>query len=70
MPKAEKVILTKVGLGLGLDYRHFFNNSIYWGTSMTIGRFFTDTGLQLFGTQEYSNKPWFDVEFLKIGIAI
>jgi hypothetical protein len=65
----EKITLHKFGAGFGIGYRYFSRSGLYWGTSLTVGRYFTDTGKQIQGVDLLNGKGYIDVELLKFGIA-
>ncbi len=65
----EKITLHKFGVGFGIGYRNFSRNRIYWGTSLTVGRYFTGTDKVLADDDIFGGKSYLDIEFLKFGIA-
>ncbi|MCF6235377.1 MAG: hypothetical protein L3J70_03195 [Gammaproteobacteria bacterium] len=60
---------TKLGVGVGIGYRIFSSKRLYWGTSLSIGKYITgdkyDFELGEFDDGEYI----FDMELLKFGWA-
>ncbi len=65
----EKLTLHKFGAGFGIGYRYFSRSGLYWGTSLTVGRYFTDTDKQIQGVDWLDGKGYVDAELLKFGIA-
>jgi hypothetical protein len=65
----EKITLHKLGAGFGIGYRYFSRSGLYWGTSLTVGRYFTGTDKQIQGFDLLNGKGYIDVELLKFGIA-
>ncbi|MGH7599972.1 MAG: hypothetical protein ACREOI_26760 [bacterium] len=65
----EKITLHKLGAGFGIGYRYFSRSGIYWGTSLTVGRYFTGTDKQIQRIDLLNGKGYIDVELLKFGIA-
>jgi hypothetical protein len=65
----EKITLHKLGAGFGIGYRYFSRSGLYWGTSLTVGRYFTGTDKQIQGVDLLNGKGYVDVELLKFGIA-
>ena len=65
----EQTSVHKVGAGFGIGYRYFSRSGLYWGTSLTVGRFFTGTDKQIAGADMFNGKGYIDVELLKFGIA-
>jgi hypothetical protein len=65
----DKITLHKFGVGFGIGYRYFSRSGLYWGTSLTVGRYFTDTEKQVQGVDLLNGKGYIDVELLKFGIA-
>lgn len=60
----------KFGLGLGIGYRVFSKYGIYWGTSLSIGKYYTDEN-NMFANNMFfeDSKSIIDIEFLKLGYA-
>ncbi len=60
----------KLGLMFGIGYRFFTKSGFYWGTSLSVGRYFTDTDKK-FESHSFwiSEKTLWDMELLKIGYA-
>jgi hypothetical protein len=65
----DKITLHKFGAGFGIGYRYFSRSGLYWGTCLTVGRYFTDTDKQIQGVDLLNGKGYIDVELLKFGIA-
>lgn len=65
----DKITLHKFGTGFGIGYRYFSRSGLYWGTSLTVGRYFTGTDKQIQGIDLLNGKGYIDVELLKFGIA-
>ncbi|MCI0696630.1 hypothetical protein L0337_32090 [candidate division KSB1 bacterium] len=65
----DKITLHKFGAGFGIGYRYFSRSGLYWGTSLTVGRYFTGTDKQIQGIDLLNGKGYIDVELLKFGIA-
>jgi hypothetical protein len=71
-PEEEKT-LDRGGVGFGIGYRIFSRMGLYWGTSLSLGRYIVGGKVE---DNELPNVPslWFkdvifDVELLKIGFA-
>jgi hypothetical protein len=65
----EEVTLHKFGVGFGIGYRYFSRSGFYWGTSLTVGRYFTDTDDLANDTEALNGKAYIDMELLKFGFA-
>ncbi len=52
----EKITLHKFGVGFGIGYRYFSRSGLYWGTSLTVGRYFTGTDKQIEGIDLLNGK--------------
>jgi len=62
----------KLGLGVGVGYRIFSYKGIYWGTSLSFGRYLigkNDKFYSNFVSFDDDSKQIVDFEFLKFGIA-
>ncbi|MDD2796985.1 MAG: hypothetical protein PHV20_00175 [Bacteroidales bacterium] len=62
----------KIGIGFGLGYRIFSYRGLYWGTSMSIGRYIigkNDRFMGSFLTLDDDSPLIYDVELLKFGWA-
>jgi len=64
---------TKFGLGFGIGYRLFSYNGLYWGVSLTYGRYFGNTHNQFYENDiigpSADNEFFLDMELLKFGYA-
>lgn len=63
---------TKLGLGIGLGYRIFSKKGLYWGTSVSLGRYIIGKNDRFVGsyfTLDDDSPMIFDVEMLKFGWA-
>ncbi len=63
---------SKIGLGLGIGVRTFFNNGIYLGASLMIGRYVSGESELFYGNNlevSADNKQIIDIELLKIGYS-
>lgn len=67
--KTEIITVNRFGVGFGIGYRYFSRRGLYWGTSLTVGRYFTDTNKQIDGETLIMGKGYFDIELLKFGYA-
>lgn len=67
----DKNVITanKLGLTFGIGYRYFSNKRFYWGTSLSIGRYFNDADKNFSNAGIDGAKFILDMELLKIGIA-
>lgn len=65
----EEITLHKFGVGFGIGYRHFSPSGLYWGTSLTVGRYFTDTDKLIADDDVLNGKSYIDIELLKFGYA-
>lgn len=65
----EEVTLHKFGVGFGIGYRYFSYSGFYWGTSLTVGRYFTDTDKVAHDDEASNGKAYIDIELLKFGLA-
>lgn len=62
----------KIGIGIGLGYRIFSYRGLYWGTSLSFGRYIIGENDKFFGdwlTIDDDEKYIIDFEFLKFGFA-
>jgi hypothetical protein len=62
----------KLGIGFGIGYRIFSYSGLYWGTSLSIGRYFVGKNNKFSGsifTFEDDDEYIFDMELLKFGWA-
>jgi hypothetical protein len=62
----------KVGIGVGVGYRKFSYKGLYWGTSLSFGRYVTGENDKFYGkflSLDDDNKIIIDFEFLKFGWA-
>jgi len=63
---------TKFGAGVGIGYRIFSESGFYWGTNLTVGRFFTGKHDQFYnavGGLDDDAEIFFDIDLLKFGYA-
>jgi len=67
--KGDVITLHKFGVGFGIGYRYFSRSGFYWGTSLTVGRYFTDTDKQIVDFDLLEGKGYIDMELLKFGYA-
>jgi hypothetical protein len=67
--KGPEITLHKFGAGFGIGYRRFSDSNLYWGTSLTVGRYFTGTNKLIAGDHILDWEGYVDVELLKFGIA-
>jgi len=65
----DEITLHKFGVGFGIGYRYFSRSGFYWGTSLTVGRYFTDTEHLIDGDDLFNGKGYIDIELLKFGYA-
>jgi hypothetical protein len=66
--------VNKLGIGVGLGYRIFSYKGLYWGASVSFGRFLTDNNNKFSGSSSIlsigdDTEYIFDIEFLKFGWA-
>ena len=62
----------KIGIGVGMGYRKFSYKGLYWGTSLSFGRYFIGENDKFYGSfLEYDDdkKIIIDFEFFKFGWA-
>jgi len=67
-----KMIEDKLGIGVGIGYRKFSYKGIYWGFSLSFGRFIIGENNQFYGkflSLDDDEKYIFDCEFFKFGWA-
>jgi hypothetical protein len=72
LPETQNPIITtqKFGAYFGIGYRYFSESGIYWGTSIIVGRYFTDDTRDIRGVSPLeTGKGILDFELLKFGIA-
>lgn len=69
----EKKSFSDIGVGVGVGYRIFSYKGLYWGTSISFGRYLGDNNIE---EMEFSNNDLFieldqivNIEFLKFGWA-
>ncbi|MFZ4455679.1 MAG: hypothetical protein ACOYOT_05605 [Bacteroidales bacterium] len=63
---------TKLGIGIGLGYRIFSKKGLYWGTSVSLGRYIIGKNDRFVGSYfslDDDSPMIFDVEMLKFGWA-
>jgi hypothetical protein len=61
----------KFGIGVGIGFRLIFKHGIYWGNSVSVGRYFVGKNDQFLnvGIRGNDKKRIFDWELLKVGYA-
>jgi hypothetical protein len=59
----------RFGLMFGIGFRYFNKSGFYWGTSFSLGRYFTDTDKKFESHFGISEKLLWDFELLKFGYA-
>lgn len=64
----------KIGAGVGIGYRIFSSNGIYWGTSLSVGRYIFGDSNVFVDSESISadiddSELIFDIELLKFGYA-
>lgn len=66
----QRVTRNKLGAFCGIGYRYFSKSGIYWGTGLSVGRYFTGTDKKVdtFFSNDFE-KLYLDFELLKFGIA-
>lgn len=66
----QRVTRDKLGVFCGIGYRHFSKSGLYWGTGLSVGRYFTGTDKKVdtFFSSDFE-KLYLDFELLKFGIA-
>jgi hypothetical protein len=60
------------GAGVGIGYRKFSYRGLYWGASLSLGRYFIGKNDRFYGSwlsYDDDNEIIIDVEFLKFGWA-
>ncbi len=68
----KKITKNKLGIGIGVGYRIFSYKGIYWGTSMSYGRYLVGDSDVFYGNfldYDDDNEQIIDFEFLKFGWA-
>lgn len=62
---------TKFGIGVGIGYRIFSKNGIYWGTSLSAGRYISGENDKFFNANfgDDDSQTIIDFELLKFGYA-
>lgn len=68
-PAGKDATANKFGATFGIGYRYFSKSGFYWGASLNVGRYFTDTDINIRNIHLDDGKALFDVELLKIGYA-
>jgi hypothetical protein len=61
--------VSKIGAHFGLGYRVFTKSGFYWGTSLIIGRYFSNDTRDVQDVTLDDSKLIFDMELLKFGFA-
>ncbi|MBL7995205.1 hypothetical protein JNM05_07515 [bacterium] len=64
----RKVKTNKIGMMFGIGYRYFSKSGFYWGTSLSVGRYFTGNNHIASGFLD-GTKYIFDIEILKFGVS-
>lgn len=64
----NKVKTNKIGMMFGIGYRYFTKSGFYWGTSLSIGRYFTGNNRINSGFLD-GTKYIVDFEILKFGVT-
>jgi hypothetical protein len=64
----NKVKTNKIGMMFGIGYRYFTKSGFYWGTSLSIGRYFTGNNHINSGFLD-GTKYIVDFEILKFGVT-
>lgn len=68
----ERSSLLKIGAGVGLGYRIFSHRGLYWGSSISLGRYFNGGKNRFrggFGSLYDDGEIIFDIELFKFGWA-
>ena len=62
---------TKLGIGVGIGYRIFSKNGIYWGTSLSAGRYISGKNDKFINANvaQDDSQTIIDIELLKFGYA-
>jgi hypothetical protein len=71
-PIGNKINESKLGIGFGLGVRIFSYKGLYWGASMSFGRYFIGENNRFYGhflSLDDDEKYIFDIECLKFGWA-
>jgi hypothetical protein len=63
------ITTSKMGLYFGIGYRYFSVSGLYWGTSISYGRYFSNDERDIKGVTFDDTKILLDVEILKFGIS-
>jgi hypothetical protein len=63
------ITTSKMGLYFGIGYRYFSESGLYWGFSISYGRYFSDDERDIKGATLDDSKILFDIELLKFGIS-
>jgi hypothetical protein len=63
------ITTSKMGLYFGIGYRYFSESGLYWGFSISYGRYFSNDERDIKGVTFDDTKILLDVEILKFGIA-
>ena len=72
IPTKTKDSQHKLGIGFGIGYRIFSERGLYWGTSLSVGRYVTGSNNRFYGdflTLDDDNEFIVDIEVLKFGWA-
>ena len=59
----------KLGFGLGIGFRKFYESNIYWGMSFSAGIYIFGKNNQYYEKFTDENKAFFDIELFKLGYA-
>ncbi|MBX7151698.1 hypothetical protein K1X84_08655 [bacterium] len=67
---SKSVTRNKLGVFCGIGYRYFSKSGLYWGTGLSVGRYFTGTDKKVdtFFSSDFE-KIYLDFQLLKFGIA-
>lgn len=70
----SKDSMTEFGIGIGIGYRIFSYKRVYWGTSISVGKYLLSKDINTFNFtnidgNENSNNKFFTFELLKFGFA-
>jgi hypothetical protein len=63
------ITTSKIGLYFGIGYRYFSESGLYWGFSISYGRYFSNDERDIKGVTLDDSKILFDIELLKFGIS-
>ncbi len=66
-PEREKLEVNKHGVFTGVGYRKFSKKGLYWGCSISLGRYWGDLDTHLHDDGLLGDDVLFDIEFFKLG---